>query len=122
LCGLFHFHTMKTAHALAVAAACLLGTAQARCLTNDSWRGQDKAQHFAVGVALGSAGTLAFNRPRDAFIFGAAVGLAKEIRDSRGFGTCSFQDFAVTALGAYAGAYGTAWIVTPRFIGFAARF
>ena len=113
---------MKSALALAVAAACLFGSAHARCLTNDNWTGRDKAQHFAIGAAIGSLGTLAFNRPRDAFIFGAAVGLAKEIRDSRGFGTCSAQDFAVTALGAYAGAYGTAWIVTPRFIGFARRF
>lgn len=113
---------MKPALALAVAAACLLGNAQARCITNDSWTGPDKAKHFAVGAALGSAGVLAFNKPRQAFIFAASVGLAKELYDSRGNGTCSAQDFAMTALGAAAGAYGTAWIVTPRFIGFAARF
>lgn len=113
---------MKPALALAVAAACLIGTAHARCITNDAWTGPDKKKHFAVGAALGTAGTLAFNKPRDAFIFGAAVGLAKEVYDSRGNGTCSAQDFAVTALGAAAGAYGTAWIVTPNFIGFAARF
>ena len=107
---------------LAVAAACLLGTAQARCIANDKWLGPDKVKHFAVGVAIGSAGVFVFKKPRDAFIAGALVGAAKEVYDARGRGTCSAQDFAVTALGAAAGAYGTAWVITPRFIGYASRF
>jgi uncharacterized protein YfiM (DUF2279 family) len=106
---------------LAVAAACLIGSAQARCITNDSWRGPDKTKHFAVGVAIGSSGVLLFNKPREAFWAGVAIGAAKELLDASR-GTCSAQDFAVTALGAAAGAYGTAWIVTPRFVGYAARF
>lgn len=107
---------------LAVAAACLIGSAQARCITNDSWHGPDKTKHFAAGVAIGSGGVLLFNKPRHAFAFGVLVSAAKEAYDAGGHGTCSAQDFAVTALGAAAGAYGTAWIVTPRFIGYAARF
>lgn len=105
-----------------LSAACLIGSAHARCITNDNWTGPDKAKHFAVGVAIGSSGVLMFNKPRDAFLAGVAIGAAKELIDSSGGGTCSAQDFAVTALGAAAGAYGTAWIVTPRFIGFASRF
>lgn len=97
-------------------------SAHAGCVSSDKWTGPDKAKHFAVGAAIGSGGVLMFNKPREAFWAGVIVGAAKEAYDSRGHGTCSAQDFAVTALGAAAGAYGTAWIVTPRFIGFASRF
>lgn len=107
---------------LAVAAACLIGPVSAGCITNDSWRGPDKTHHFAVGVAMGSAGVLVFKDPNRAFLAGALVGALKEAYDAQGHGTCSFQDLAVTALGAAAGAYGTAWIVTPRFIGYARTF
>lgn len=92
------------------------------CTTRDSWTGMDKNKHLVGGVILGSAGTLVFKSPEKGLLFGAAVGLAKEAYDSRGHGTCSLQDFTVTALGAAAGAYGTAWIVTPRFVGFAKVF
>lgn len=106
----------------AVAAACLIGPASAGCITNDSWRGPDKVGHFAVGVAVGSAGTLIFKSPRNAFLAGLAVGALKEAYDTRSGGTCTLQDFAMTALGAAAGAYGTAWVITPRFIGYARTF
>ena len=92
------------------------------CTTNDAWTGQDKTKHFIVGAAIASSGTLVFKNPNYGFIAGVGIGLAKEIYDTRGHGTCSFQDFAVTALGAAAGAYGTAWIITPRFIGYSKRF
>ena len=92
------------------------------CTTKDAWTGPDKNKHFAVGVAMGTAGTLVFKDPKPAFITASLVGLGKEIYDSRGHGTCSFQDFAVTALGAGVGAYGTAWIVTPKFVGYAKAF
>lgn len=109
---------------IAIAAALVIATplTHAKCIGNDAWRGPDKTKHFAVGVAMGSAGVLAFNEPHKAFLFAAGVGLAKEAYDSRGRGTCSLQDFAVTALGAAAGAYGTAWIVTPNFVGYARHF
>jgi putative lipoprotein len=111
---------MRTSVILAAAIVC--GSAHAKCISNDAWTGPDKTKHFAVGVALGSAGVLAFNEPHKAFLVGAGIGLAKELYDRRGGGTCSAQDFAVTALGAAAGAYGTAWIVTPNFVGYARRF
>jgi uncharacterized protein YfiM (DUF2279 family) len=98
------------------------GIASARCITNDSWTGVDKNKHLAVGAAIGSVATLVFKDADNAFLTGVAVGLAKEIYDSRGHGTCSAQDFAVTALGAAAGAYGTAWIISPKFVGVNIRF
>ena len=76
------------------------------CTGRDAWRGPDKNKHFVVGVALGSGGTLVFKDAHKGFLLGTTVGALKEVYDSRGHGTCSFQDFAVTALGAAAGAYG----------------
>lgn len=92
------------------------------CTATDNWTGQDKTKHFAAGAAIGSAGTLVFKDPDKGFLLGVAVGALKEVRDSRGHGTCSLQDFGVTALGAAAGAYGTAWVITPRFIGYTKSF
>lgn len=103
---------------------CTVACGAGPCIAADKWSGEDKTKHFAVGAAIGSAGVLAFNSPHKAFLFGAAIGAGKEILFDRrsAIHTCSFQDFAVTALGAAAGAYGTAWIVTPSFIGYARRF
>ena len=105
-----------------VLALMLSVSADARCISNDAWTGPDKTKHFAVGVAVGSIGTLVFKDKNNAILAGVAVGLAKEIYDSRGNGTCSTQDFAVTALGAMAGAYGTAYIVSPKFVGVSINF
>lgn len=114
---------MKPALALAAALCCAPAVA---CTSKDAWTGQDKRLHFGVGVAVGTAGTLVTENPHIGFALGAAVGAAKELRDRRGHGTCSFQDFAITALGAAAGAYGTAWIILPRksgvFFGISKRF
>lgn len=107
-----------------IAALCAfsLGAMAAPCKTNDAWTGPDKNKHMVAGLVLGSSGTLVFKDANKGFLFGTAVAGLKEVYDSRGHGTCSFQDFAVTALGAAAGTYGTAWIVTPRFVGFAKVF
>lgn len=105
-----------------ILALALSFSANARCISNDAWTGPDKTKHFAVGAAIGSVGTLVFKDKYDGILAGVAVGLAKEIYDSRGHGTCSAQDFAVTALGAMAGAYGTAWIVSPKFVGVSINF
>lgn len=93
------------------------------CTARDAWTGPDKTKHFAVGAAIGSAGVLVFENPHHAFLAGVAVGALKEAVDRRSANhTCSLQDFAVTSLGAAAGAYGTAWIVSPGFVGYARRF
>ncbi len=94
----------------------------AACTTADKWTGPDKNKHVLVGAAIGAAGTLVFKDPLPGFLLGTAVGIAKELHDRKNGGTCSLQDGVMTALGAAAGAYGTAWIVAPRkdgvFIGF----
>lgn len=101
--------------------------AQKPCTASDPWQGPDKTKHALVGAAIGSAGTLVFKDPDAGFLLGAGVGLVKELVDRRTPSrTCSFQDFAVTALGAAAGAYGTAWVVLPTarggiFVGFTKR-
>lgn len=114
---------MKSFKKFIVTAALLIaGTVNAACITNDAWTGPDKNRHFVAGAAIGSVTTLVFKEPKYGFIAGTLAGAFIEIRDARGAGVCSYQDFAVTALGAAAGAYGTAWIVTPNFVGFAKKF
>lgn len=116
---------MKNAIAFLLA-CCVSATSLAKCIKNDAWTGPDKKLHLIVGTFAGSAGTMVFKDPHKGFLLGAGIGLAKELYDAKGGGTCSFQDFAVTALGAAAGAYGTAWLVLPRkdgvFVGYATRF
>lgn len=116
---------MKSIKKFIVASALLIaGTVNAACVNNDAWVGRDKTIHFGAGMAAGSVATLVFKDPDAGFLFGASVGFMKELYDKQhpDKHTCSFQDFAVTALGAAAGAYGTAWIVTPNFVGFAKKF
>ncbi len=97
------------------------------CTVHDTWRGQDKVKHVLVGAAIGSAGTMLFDRPAAGVALGAGAGLARELFDlAHPPSTCSFQDFAATALGAALGAYGTAWVVLPRrhslAVGYSRRF
>jgi hypothetical protein len=103
----------------ALIAALLLASATAcaferKCTTSDLWRGPDKTKHAIGGAAIASAVTLATKNPHYGFAAGVVVAAAKEGWDRRGHGTCSFQDFAVTAGAAAAGAYGTAWLVLPK--------
>lgn len=99
---------------LALLMAISLPAAAWECKANDAWTGKDKNLHFVGGAAVGSAGTLYFKDPHKGFLLGTAAGLFIEVRDARGAGVCSFQDFAVTVAGAAAGAYGTAWFIAPR--------
>lgn len=105
-----------------ITALALAALPSAACTTADKWTGPDKNKHILAGAAIGAAGTLVFDSPHKGFLLGAAVGIAKELHDRKGGGTCSLQDGVMTALGAAAGAYGTAWIVAPRkngvFVGF----
>lgn len=90
----------------------LATSANAKCLTNDRWVGYDKVQHVTVGLFIGAGVTAQTGDPLKGFAAGTAVGALKELADARGSGTCSLQDFAVTAIGAAAGAYGSAWILS----------
>ena len=89
---------------LAIIIAASAASAHARCISNDSWRGYDKNQHLAIGAVIGMAGTLQSGNKWHGFAWGTGIGALKELADSGGMGTCSLQDFAVTALGAAIGA------------------
>lgn len=116
---------MKAVHLLALALVPHLAIA-GKCTTHDGWSGPDKTKHLIGGAAIGAAVTYATEKPLYGWAAGTAVGALKEVIDSRGHGTCSFQDFAVTSLGAAAGAYGTAWVILPMkkgvFVGYASNF
>ena len=96
--------------------------ASAACRTNDSWTSPDKPKHFVAGAAVGAAGTLYFKEPFKGFLLGSAAGIGLEaFSAATGRGTCTVQDAAVSVLGAAAGAYGTAWIILPNFIGYSSN-
>lgn len=98
--------------ALVLAAA---NTHAGPCTASDKWTGPDKTKHFAVGVALGAGGAVVFGNPKAGLLLGAGVGLAKEAWDrGQSNHTCSLQDFAATAAGAAAGAYGAGWLILPQ--------
>lgn len=96
-----------------IGAACLFAAcdALAACLTSDRWRGHDKALHFMGGAAIATAVTVHTRDPWTGFYAGVAAGAAKELLDGGGIGTCSLQDFAVTAAGAALGASTGRWIL-----------
>lgn len=84
---------------VAAALACIAFSAHA-----DEWTGRDKNLHFAGGAAIATAVTAATGNEWHGFLAGTAAGLAKEVHDATGRGQVSGKDFAVTALGAFAGA------------------
>ncbi|MBW2006408.1 MAG: hypothetical protein JRI72_17800, partial [Deltaproteobacteria bacterium] len=61
--------------------------------------------HLLAGMAIGITFTLGTKKPKWGFVAGCAVGLAKEARDSMGYGTVEFQDFAYTCAGAGISSY-----------------
>ena len=71
-------------------------------MANDSWSGQDKAQHF-----LASAMLQGYSRDRSAaigFMFSVSLGASKELWDSRPSGSgWSWKDFAWDVAGATTG-------------------
>lgn len=89
-------------------------TAHAKCTARDSWRGADKTQHLAIGTVIGMAGTLQSGNRWHGLAWGSGIGALKELADSTGGGTCSLQDFAVTALGAAIGAHLGGVIINVR--------
>lgn len=109
----------------AIVLSAALGVASAsngKCISNDAWIGADKNKHMVAGAVVGSMATLVFKDKWAGVATGVAVALAKELHDVKGKGTCSFQDFAVTALAATAASYGTIYIITPRYVGVSIKF
>ncbi len=81
-------------------------------MANDSWSGQDKAQHFIGSAMLSAAGNEYFqhqgvNRDRSAALgvmFSLSLGASKELWDSRPAGSgWSWKDFAWDVAGATTG-------------------
>jgi len=81
-------------------------------MANDSWSGQDKAQHFIASAMLSAAGNevaqrQGYNRDRSAaigFMFSVSLGASKEFWDSRPAGSgWSWKDFAWDVAGATTG-------------------
>lgn len=92
----------------------------------DEWTGSDKNKHFIAGAVAASAITYYTKDETRGFMYGAAIGLAKEIYDAAGNGDPSFKDFAVTALGAFVGAKITGLYIVPQkdgvFVGYNTKF
>lgn len=84
-----------------------------KCTISDAWRGPDKTKHAIAGAFIGSGATLVFKEPAYGVLATVIVAGLKEGYDRRGYGTCSWQDFAVTVAAGTAAAYGTNWIVYP---------
>ena len=85
---------------------CLTGCSH---MANDSWSGQDKAQHFLASAMLSAAGNeyaqhQGYSRDRSAAIglmFSVSLGASKELWDSRPSGSgWSWKDFAWDVAGA----------------------
>lgn len=73
--------------------------------THDSWTGNDKTQHAIAGLVIGAAVTAYTKNDNYGMIAGCGVGALKEVSDlHRRNHSATFQDFAVTCLGAVAGA------------------
>ena len=81
-------------------------------MSNDSWSGQDKAQHFLASAMLSAAGNeyaqhQGYSRDRSAaigFMFSVSLGASKELWDSRPSGSgWSWKDFAWDVAGATTG-------------------
>ena len=81
-------------------------------MANDSWSGQDKAQHFLASAMLSAAGNeyaqhQGYSRDRSAAIglmFSVSLGASKELWDSRPAGSgWSLKDFAWDVAGATTG-------------------
>lgn len=84
----------------------------------DEWTGPDKPKHFAASAVMAAAVAAAGYSEREAFAASLAVGLAKELHDSRRGGTgFSGKDMAWNAAGAYLGAKLPGLIVGPGFVG-----
>ena len=77
-------------------------------MANDSWSGQDKAQHFLASAMLSAAGNeYAQYQGRSAaigYMFSVSLGASKELWDSRPSGSgWSWKDFAWDVAGATTG-------------------
>lgn len=102
-----NYRRLDRLQAVALLLLCPL-SAQAGCLTDDAWHGQDKVFHASMGFAVSTGMTVHTRDPWQGFAWGVGVGAAKEVFDLK-VSQCTFQDFAVTAIGAGLGAVVGNW-------------
>jgi uncharacterized protein YfiM (DUF2279 family) len=79
----------------------------ARCTARDSWHGEDKLEHLALGTLVSGFVGAATQDPWQGVYWGVGAAIGKEVLDSTGMGTCSAQDAIWTLAGVglgYAGA------------------
>ncbi len=81
-------------------------------MANDSWSGQDKAQHFIASAMLSAAGNEYSDRSAMfGLMFSVSLGASKELWDSRPKGSgWSWKDLAWDVAGASTGY--TVWQLT----------
>jgi hypothetical protein len=79
----------------------------------DEWTTDDKFQHYEAGRVASMLATTQVSKPK-AVVFGAAVGVAKELVDAGGYGDPSTKDAVVTLAGALAGAYAPGLAIRKR--------
>jgi hypothetical protein len=90
-----------------VALLLLAPPAHARCTARDSWHGDDKVEHLALGTLVSGFVGAATQDARQGVYWGVGAAIGKEALDSTGLGTCSAQDAIWTLAGVgigYAGA------------------
>lgn len=78
---------------------------------SDAWTGPDKTKHAIAGAAIGAVVTFVTKSPLYGALATAAVAAVKEVYDSFGYGTPSFQDLVVTAVSG-----GFASLIVSNFI------
>lgn len=84
-----------------------------KCTMQDAWKGPDKTKHVIAGAGVGAGATLVFKEPEYGVLATVVVAGLKEVYDRRGYGTCSFQDFAVTVAAGVAASYAVNWVIVP---------
>lgn len=93
----------------------------------DNWSGEDKGLHFAGSATLAVVITAATENPWTGFWSAVAVGVTKEIVDSRrSGGQASGRDLVADVAGAYLGSQAGRWLISRRgdttAVVFAVRF
>lgn len=115
---------MNKLYAFIFAIILMVGSAQARCISNDAWRGEDKLFHFVAGSTISLAVGSQYRNPSIGFYSGVAAGAIKELHDMHYYhrNTCSLQDFVVTVIGAGLGSYASKWSIQARDNGLVINF
>lgn len=83
---------------------------------SEPWHGPDKNLHLAAGLGISLSYSLLTDKPRDGFLVGCGVGVAKELYDAmdRANHSPSAKDALITCAGAALGS--TSWRISRNRI------